>query len=95
MRWRSATRCTERVRSGGVTASVAALSVQRCGSRLSRHYLESLRWSGCQEISQTTPMISVDLELTGLDANSNQIISMGWTLIDGGRVQHWLATGTC
>lgn len=33
-----------------------------------------------------TPMIAVDLELTGLDASSNQIISVGWTHIDKGRI---------
>ena len=33
-----------------------------------------------------TPMISVDLELTGLDAKQNQIIAIGWTRIDHGRV---------
>lgn len=33
-----------------------------------------------------TPMIAVDLELTGLDAAVNQIISVGWTQIDGGRI---------
>lgn len=33
-----------------------------------------------------TPMIAVDLELTGLDAAANQIISVGWTLVDGGRI---------
>lgn len=35
----------------------------------------------------STPMISVDLELTGLDVSDNQIISIGWTLIDSGRIQ--------
>jgi DNA polymerase-3 subunit epsilon len=34
-----------------------------------------------------TPMIAVDLELTGLDAASNQIISVGWTQIDEGRIR--------
>jgi len=33
-----------------------------------------------------TPMISVDLEMTGLDARQNQIIAIGWTFVDGGRV---------
>ena len=32
-------------------------------------------------------MIAADLELTGLDAAKDQIISIGWTLIDGGRIQ--------
>jgi DNA polymerase-3 subunit epsilon len=33
-----------------------------------------------------TPLISVDLELTGLDARQNQIIAIGWTQIDHGRI---------
>ena len=33
-----------------------------------------------------TPLIAVDLELTGLDASSNRIISIGWTQIDSGRI---------
>ena len=33
-----------------------------------------------------TPLISVDLELTGLDVRQNQIISIGWTHVDRGRV---------
>ena len=34
-----------------------------------------------------TPIIAVDLELTGLDAKQNKIISIGWTLIDNGRIK--------
>lgn len=34
-----------------------------------------------------TPIISVDLELTGLDVKQNQIIAIGWTLIDHGKIQ--------
>jgi DNA polymerase-3 subunit epsilon len=33
-----------------------------------------------------TPIISVDLEMTGLDANQHQIIAVGWTQLDGGRI---------
>lgn len=33
-----------------------------------------------------TPLISVDLELTGLDAKQNQIIAIGWTCIEHGRI---------
>jgi len=36
---------------------------------------------------ENTPMISVDLELTGLDAKQNQIIAIGWTKIDHGRIR--------
>jgi DNA polymerase-3 subunit epsilon len=32
-------------------------------------------------------MIVVDLELTGLDRRSDQIIAIGWTLIDEGRIR--------
>lgn len=34
-----------------------------------------------------TPLISVDLELTGLDAMQNQIIAIGWTQVDQGRIR--------
>jgi len=34
-----------------------------------------------------TPLISVDLELTGLDAKQNQIIAIGWTQVDHGRMR--------
>jgi len=34
-----------------------------------------------------TPLISVDLELTGLDPMHNQIIAIGWTQVDHGRIR--------
>ncbi len=34
-----------------------------------------------------TPLISVDLELTGLDVRQNQIIAIGWTQVDQGRIR--------
>jgi DNA polymerase-3 subunit epsilon len=34
-----------------------------------------------------TPLISVDLEMTGLDASQNHIIAIGWTQLDQGRIQ--------
>ena len=34
-----------------------------------------------------TPLIAVDLEMTGLDALKNQIIAIGWTLVDHGRIR--------
>jgi len=34
-----------------------------------------------------TPLISVDLEMTGLDARKNQIIAIGWTHVDQGRIR--------
>lgn len=46
---------------------------------------------GCARLNpghiDNTPMIAVDLELTGLDAKKNKIISIGWTLIDNGRIK--------
>ena len=35
----------------------------------------------------STPLISVDLELTGLDATQNHIIAIGWTQVNQGRIQ--------
>ena len=50
------------------------------------HYLET-----CAHLrpdhSANTPMIVVDLELTGLDRRNDQIIAIGWTLIDDGRIR--------
>ncbi|MEE4172853.1 MAG: 3'-5' exonuclease [Xanthomonadales bacterium] len=34
-----------------------------------------------------TPILSVDLELTGLDPQSAEIVSLGWTAIEGGRIR--------
>lgn len=34
-----------------------------------------------------TPLIAVDLELTGLDRRKDQIVAIGWTLVDEGRIQ--------
>jgi DNA polymerase-3 subunit epsilon len=36
---------------------------------------------------ENTPLISVDLELTGLDPKKNQIIAIGWTQVDHGRIR--------
>jgi DNA polymerase-3 subunit epsilon len=71
-RWRHKKRC-------------AALAGQ-CSQPVLRKYLEACSSLDVGDIANT-PMISVDLELTGLDVNSNQIISIGWTLIEDGRVQ--------
>ena len=51
-----------------------------------KRYLEECSGLEINDI-QNTPLISADLELTGLDPRSNQIISIGWTLIDQGRVR--------
>jgi DNA polymerase-3 subunit epsilon len=48
-------------------------------------YLDACGDLKVDDISNT-PMISVDLELTGLDKEQDQIIAMGWTQIDHGRI---------
>jgi len=46
---------------------------------------------GCAALNigriDSTPLIAVDLELTGLDKRSERIVSMGWTLVDDGRIR--------
>lgn len=46
---------------------------------------------GCAELDvgslSNTPLISVDLEMTGLDASQNHIIAIGWTQLDQGRIR--------
>jgi DNA polymerase-3 subunit epsilon len=36
---------------------------------------------------ENTPLIAVDLELTGLSSDMDQIVAIGWTQIDNGRIQ--------
>jgi len=71
-RWRHARRCRRLAR--------------ECGQPVLREYLES-----CSDLHvdhlENTPLIAVDLELTGLDKNSDHIVAMGWTQIDRGRIQ--------
>ena len=59
---------------------------ETCGNAALGRYFESC---GSLEIDHigNTPLIAADLELTGLDAGSNEIIAIGWTLIDEGRVR--------
>jgi len=59
---------------------------RRDGPGLFRSYLEAGGEMRPGDIAET-PMIAADLELTGLDAASDQIISIGWTLIDEGRIR--------
>ena len=58
----------------------------QCPQPALKKYLEVCSESEIHHL-KNTPLISVDLELTGLDAKSNQIISIGWTLIDNGRIR--------
>jgi DNA polymerase III subunit epsilon len=57
-----------------------------CTQPVLTRYLESCACARTGHI-RNTPLIAADLELTGLDANSNQIIAIGWTLLDKGRVR--------
>lgn len=58
----------------------------QCSQASLRSYIEECAGQSIGKLSNT-PMISVDLELTGLDARENQIIAIGWTKIDRGRVR--------
>ena len=40
-----------------------------------------------QEFWRETELLAVDLETTGLDARQHRIVSFGWVLISGGRIQ--------
>jgi DNA polymerase-3 subunit epsilon len=71
-RWRHARRCTR-------LAHV-------CEQPVMRDYLEACAALDIENI-ENTPMIAVDLELTGLSKDSDHIIAIGWTQIDRGRVQ--------
>jgi DNA polymerase-3 subunit epsilon len=71
-RWRHRKRC----------AGLAAT----CAVPVLKNYLEACSGLDIDHI-KNTPIIAADLELTGLDAATNQIISIGWTLIDRGRIQ--------
>ena len=71
-RWRYRNRC----RAGAANCGVPAL----------KRYLEQSGELKPGHIAET-PLIAVDLELTGLDAEKDQIISVGWTQVDGARIQ--------
>jgi DNA polymerase-3 subunit epsilon len=71
-RWRHKKRC-------------AGLARQ-CAIPVLKKYLEACSGLEIDHVDNT-PIIAVDLELTGLEAASNQIISIGWTLVDAGRLQ--------
>ena len=70
-RWRFCRRCRQTARN--------------CRQAILTSYIK-----GCADLRGdtlvNTPLISVDLELTGLDARQNQIIAIGWTQIDNGRI---------
>ena len=59
---------------------------KKCDQPVLSQYLEACGSLNIDHI-ENTPMISVDLELTGLDRESDRIIAIGWTLIDQGRIR--------
>jgi DNA polymerase-3 subunit epsilon len=60
--------------------------VRQCRRASLQSYIEKCPGQAVDKLV-TTPMISVDLELTGLDAMQNHIIAIGWTKIDHGRIR--------
>jgi DNA polymerase-3 subunit epsilon len=71
-RWRHGRRCRKLART--------------CPEPVLRRYLESCARLAIDHIDDT-PLIAVDLELTGLDKDHDHIIAIGWTQIDRGRIQ--------
>jgi len=71
-RWRHARRCKK--------------LAHHCEQPELRKYLESCAGLRIDHIDNT-PMIAVDLELTGLNKDIDHIIAIGWTQIDRGRIQ--------
>ena len=69
--WRHARRC----RRLAASTSQAVL----------RDYLEGCASQSIDHLANT-PLISVDLELTGLDKSKDKIIAIGWTQLDEGRI---------
>lgn len=57
-----------------------------CEQPVMKDYLETCAALDIGRIDNT-PLIAVDLELTGLDKSEDHIIAMGWTQIDRGRIQ--------
>ena len=71
-RWRHGRRCRRLAR--------------ECRQAVMKEYLESCAGLTIDRIDNT-PLLAVDLELTGLDKNDDHIIAMGWTQVDRGRIQ--------
>ena len=71
-RWRHGRRCRQAARDS--TQPVLSRYLQDCAD-LSIGRIDE------------TPLIAVDLELTGLDKRRERIVAMGWTRIDGGRIR--------
>ena len=61
------------------------MAAQQCTRPSLAGYFEERAALGVDRL-RNTPLISVDLEMTGLDARQNQIVAIGWTHVDGGRI---------
>jgi DNA polymerase-3 subunit epsilon len=57
-----------------------------------RDYLETA-WPPLNRSLSETPMMALDLETSGLDPRKDEIVSMGWVLVDGGRIS--LSSARC
>jgi len=62
------------------------MAAQRCTRPGLTGYFEEGAALGVDRL-RNTPLISVDLEMTGLDARKNRIVAIGWTHLDNGRVR--------
>lgn len=71
-RWRHARRCRKLAR--------------HCSQPELAGYLEACSRLSIGTIAET-PLIAVDMELTGLDKRNDHIIAIGWTQVDNGRIQ--------
>lgn len=60
--------------------------VQSCEQKAVVDYTEKCAGLSVDKLNNT-PLISVDLEMTGLDAAQNHIIAIGWTQLDQGRIR--------
>jgi DNA polymerase-3 subunit epsilon len=58
----------------------------RCREPLLVRYLEACAGLVIDRVDNT-PLISVDLELTGRNKNEDRIVAVGWTEVDGGRIR--------
>jgi DNA polymerase-3 subunit epsilon len=57
-----------------------------CREPLLTRYLEACAGLAIDRIDNT-PLIGVDLELTGRDKDKDRIVAMGWAEVDGGRIR--------
>ena len=61
-------------------------AARQCGHPNVAVYINEYAGLDVDKLSNT-PLIAVDLEMTGLDATKNQIIAIGWTCVENGRIR--------